>query len=366
MQNTRDIPLICVCLAAAAAILVAGCETRQVSASYLVPAREVADVRSVDTLLIDATANLEGNQMAANDAERIAALARQMLAAELYRRGFYRIEDPIWGSISGAADLGRVVTLGGSRHGYTIFVTEESPAKATLKLEVDLSYNVEKSTQRQTYELTTTPYVIQRPKGLVPFSNPDPMATQTRKVESSWDSWEWVGRGKLRVTLTPKKAEEPVYTRDFDLVVPSASGIDVPSFLRVATAALAPVVAEIALDISPSSEQRPLLLSKGGDTRAVTLLQAGAFSDAIELIEELPAEKVTIGDFENLGVAYEMVGDYKSASGAYERALGKDPENEALRDKMNALAKVAKAKKTVRESGAKANEDTSFKAPATK
>jgi tetratricopeptide (TPR) repeat protein len=108
------------------------------------------------------------------------------------------------------------------------------------------------------------------------------------------------------------------------------------------------------------------LLSKGGDTRAVTLLQAGAFSDAIELIEELPAEKVTIGDFEKLGVAYEMVGDYKSASGAYERALGKDPENEALRDKMNALAKVAKAKKTVRESGAKANEDTSFKAPATK
>ncbi len=364
MQNTRDIPVICVCLSVA--MLVAGCATRQVSATYLLPAREVADIRSVDILSIDATATLAGNQTAPDDAGRISALARQMLAAELYKRGFYRVEDPIWGSLSGAAELGRIITLGGSRHGYSVFFTEESPAKATLSLEINLSYNVEKTTQEQSYELTTTSYVIQRPKGLIPFSLPDPEATETRKVNSSWDSWEWVGRGNLRVTLTPKTASEPVYTRDFDLVVPSGAGIGVPPFLRVATAALAPVVAEIALDISPSSEQRPLLLSKGGDTRAVTLLQAGAFSDAIELIEELPAEKVTIGDFENLGVAYEMVGDYKSASGAYERALGKDPENEALRDKMNALAKVAKAKKTVRESGAKANEDTSFKAPATK
>ena len=96
------------------------------------------------------------------------------------------------------------------------------------------------------------------------------------------------------------------------------------------------------------------------------MIEAGACSDAVELIEAIPAEKATIGDFENLGVAYEIMGDYKSASAAYEKALGKNPENEALRDKMNALAKAAKAKKAVRESGAKANEDTSFKTPATK
>ena len=312
------------------------------------------DVRSVDTILIDATAKLAGNQAAADDAQRVAALARQMLAAELYRRGFYRVEDAIWGSLDGAAGVGHLVTLGGSRHGYSVFMTEESPAKATLKLEIDLSYNVEKSTQRQTYELTTTPYV------------PDPTATETRKVESSWDSWELVGRGKLRVSLLPKNAAEPVYTRDFDLSVPSSAGIGVPPYLRAATAALAPAIKEIVSDISPSYEKRPLILSDGGDSRAMTLLEAGAFADAIELIESIPAEKATIGDFENLGVAYEMMGDFRSASGAYERALAKAPENEALRDKMNTLAKAAKARKDVRESGAKANEDTSFKAPAIK
>ena len=98
----------------------------------------------------------------------------------------------------------------------------------------------------------------------------------------------------------------------------------------------------------------------------MTLLEAGAFADAIELIESIPAEKATIGDFENMGVAYEMMGDFRSASGAYERALAKAPENEALRDKMNTLAKAAKARKDVRESGAKTNEDTSFKAPVIK
>ena len=366
MQNKRSFQSFLACLSAAAVILVAGCKTHQVSATYLLPAREVADVRSVDTILIDATAKLAGNQAAADDAQRVAALARQMLAAELYRRGFYRVEDAIWGSLDGAAGVGHLVTLGGSRHGYSVFMTEESPAKATLKLEIDLSYNVEKSTQRQTYELTTTPYVIKRPKGLVPFSVPDPTATETRKVESSWDSWEWVGRGKLRVSLLPKNAAEPVYTRDFDLSVPSSAGIGVPPYLRAATAALAPAIKEIVSDISPSYEKRPLILSDGGDSRAMTLLEAGAFADAIELIESIPAEKATIGDFENLGVAYEMMGDFRSASGAYERALAKAPENEALRDKMNTLAKAAKARKDVRESGAKANEDTSFKAPAIK
>ena len=81
MQTKRTFQQFRVCLAAAAVILVAGCATRQVSATYLVPARELADVRSVDILLIDADVNLAGNQTRADDAVRVAALARQMLAA---------------------------------------------------------------------------------------------------------------------------------------------------------------------------------------------------------------------------------------------------------------------------------------------
>ena len=367
MQNTSSFRLFASVLAA---LLAAGCTTRQVSAKYLVPAREVADVRSVDVLVVEAKVSLAGNQVAKGDSARVAALARQMLSSELYRRGFYRVEDDVWGSPGGAAGLAHAVVLGGSRHGYGTLVTEESPAKARLVLDIQLSYDVQKTTQKQTFELTTTPYVVHRPTaasesaGLsqVPFSTPDMQNITTRKVESSWAAWEASAKGKLRVSLEPKGAEEPVYTRDFSLSCPSAAGVGASPLVRVAAAALSPAVNEIVADISPSTNSRWLVLSKGGNDRAKTLIAAGAYPDAIELIEALPKESVTLGDLENLGVAYELVGDYSSASGAYERALAMDPENEALRMKMNDLAKAAKAKKTFRESGAKANSDTSFKA----
>ena len=354
--------------------LAAGCATKQVTASYLLPAREVTDVRSVDVLAIEATTALTGDQAVAGDAARISALARQMLASQLYRRGFYRVEDEIWGSTDGAAALGHMIALSGSRHGYGTLMTEASPAKAVLKLEIDLDYNVDKITQRQTYELTTVPFTINKPKvdGVagaalsVPVSVPDIANIQVRKVESSWGAWKGAGRGRVHATLSVKGSAEPVYARDFTLKVPSVAGLNVPSLLRAAMAALSPVVEEIALDLSPTVETRPLILSGGGDSRAVTLLEAGAFSDAVELIESLSAEDLTVADLENLGVAHEMRGDYRAAAEAYEKALGKEPENEALREKMLALTKAAKAQKDIRASGAKANADTSFKAPSSR
>ena len=361
-------------LAVLLATLASGCATKQVTATYLLPAREVSDIQSVNVLAIEATTTLTGDQSVAGDAERISALARQMLASQLYRRGFYRIEDAIWGSMDGAAALMQMITLGGSRHGYGSFTTEASPAKATLKLEIDLDYNIEKISQRQTYELTTVPFIINKPKldGIaggalsVPVSVPDIANIQVKKVESSWGAWEGSGRGRVHATLTPKGATDPVYAQDFTLKVPALAGLNVPSLLRAAMAALSPIIEEITLDLSPTVETRPLILSEGGDSRAVTLLEAGAFTDAVDLIESIPAEELDVADLENLGVAHELRGDYRAAAEAYERALGKEPENEALREKMLALSKAAKAQKDIRASGAKANDDTSFKAPSSK
>lgn len=351
-----------------AIVLAAGCATKQVSATYLLPAREIADVRNVDIIAIEATTSLTGNQAVEGDDGRISALARQMLASQFYRRGFYRVEDPIWGSTDGAAALGQIVMLGGSRHGYGTFMTEVAPAKATLKLDIALSYNIRSVTQRQTYKLVTTPYIIKRPTtaggvGGVPFSIPDEANIRSRDVESSWDAWESIGSGRVHATLTPKGATEPVYSRDFTLVVPTMSGLNVPALQRAAMAALSPVVKDIVLDLSPTVETRHLTPGKGGDPRVVTLLEAGAVTDAIELIESIPAEELKVADLENLGIAHEIRGDYHSASDAYERALGKDPENEALRMKMLDLSRAAKAQKDIKASGAKTNADTSFKAP---
>jgi hypothetical protein len=386
---------------AASALLSAGCATeKQVSASYLLPARALTDVHSVDILAIDPVVRLSGNQAREGDSERVAGLARQLLSMELYRRGFFRTTDSLWGSMDGAAELGSLLVQTGSRHGYATLIAEPDPTKAVLRIEVDLSYDVRKTTKNQTFELKTVPYIVHQPgdangvgnktataasalsslvpaaasvaavaqavDSLVPYSLPDELSVTTERVESSWDTWESGGKGKMHVSLVPAGAEDPVYERDFDLEVPSGFGLASPTLLRAATTALAPALQEVVLDISPNTEVRQLSLNRSGDPRGITLLEAGAWTDAIEAIEAIPDDRKEIGDWENLGVAFEVLGDYRAAADAYERALGMAPEDAALRDKMISLAKAAKSRKDIRASGAKANEDTSFRSPTSK
>ena len=384
---------------AAFAALAGGCAApKAVTASYLVPPKALADVRSLDVLAIEATANLSGNQAAEGDNRRVAGIARQMLSMELYRRGFYRTTDDLWGSLDGAASLGSALVQRGSRHGYAVLVTEPDLAKATLRIDIELSYDVEQSVQRQTFALKTVPYLVHRPgegggkadkaaqelskasamipgterllalakaakevEKLIPYSEPDEERATERRVEFSWDAWQAEGRGKARFRIVPKGSEEAVYDRTFDMDVPSSAGIGAPGLPRVAAAALAPVLKKVVADISPTSEERRLSLNRAGDARAVVLLEAGAWADAEEILGSIPAESATAADWENLGVVREVLGDFKAASDAYERAIALDPENEELRRKLEGAAKSAKARKDLRASGAKANEDTSFR-----
>ncbi len=397
----RAIPLRIVLAAAA---LSAGCSTpAKVSATYLLPARALTDVRSVDVLAIEPVVRLSGNVAEEGDEGRIAGLAQQLLSMQLYRRGFYRTTDSLWGSMDGAAELGSLLVQTGSRHGYATLLAEPDPAKAVLRIEVDLSYDVRKTTKKQTFELKTVPYVIHRPgdgngaigktasaltgatgtlpglgklaavaqaaakvESLVPYSLPDSEATTTERVSASWDAWESGGKGRMHVSLVPAGSEEAVYERDFDLKVPSSFGASSPTLARVAAAALAPALEEVVLDISPNTEVRQLDLNPAGDSQAVLLLEAGAWTDAIEAIEAIPDEGRTAADWENLGVAFEVLGDYRAATDAYEKAVAMDPENPAIGNKMASAAKAAKFRKDIRASGAKANEDTSFRATKSK
>lgn len=383
---------------AALAVLAGGCAApKAVTASYLVPPKALADVRSLDVLAIEATASLSGNQAAEGDDRRVAGIARQMLSMELYRRGFYRTTDDLWGSLDGAAFLGSALMERGSRHGYPTLVTDSGFAKATLRIDIELSYDVERSVQRQTFVLKTVPYLVHRPgegngkaekaaqelskassmipgaeqlraladaakkiEKLVPYSEPDEESTTERRVEFSWDAWQAEGRGKVHVRILPNGSEDAVYDRTFDLDVPSSAGIGAPGLPRVAAAALAPVLRDVVADISPTSEKRNLSLNRAGDARAVVLLEAGAWADAEEILGDIPAEDFTAADWENLGVLREVLGDFKAALDAYEQAIALDPENEELRKKLEGAAKSAKARRILRESGAKANKDTSF------
>ncbi len=381
-------------LPATALLLAAGCASdKKVTASYLLPARKIANVRDVDVLAIEPVVRLSGNQAMEGDDRRIAGLARQMLSMELYRRGFYQVTDDLWGSLDGAAAMGSAIVQKGSRHGYSTLVTETDMAKATLHMEIELAYDIHQNRQKQTFELKTVPYTIHMPgeggstgmapgkvpmtsgAGLlptltaavpkinlpIPYSTADESATTVERVESAWEAWESGGKGRMHVSLVPKGASQPIYTRDIDLVIPQAFGLSAFPLLRAAATALAPAIDEVVQDISPTSKTYPLALNRDGDPRAVLLLEAGAWIDAAELLQSIPDNKKTSGDWENQGVAFHVIGEYQLASEAYEKALDMNPANEELRKKLADATKAAKARKEVRSSGAKANTDTSFR-----
>ena len=383
-------------LAAASAALASGCASpKNVTATYLIPARALTDVRSADILEIAPVVRLSGGQAAPGDEERLAAYVRQSLSSRLYLGGFYRTVDPFLDSQQGAVAIGRVLMLRESRHGYSTLVPEGMGKKATLEIGIDLEYSAEKTTRKQTFELKTVPYIVNKPgegggaasklageassvpggeklaalagavsavESLVPYSVPDPTAVETRRVETSWDAWVPEVSGRMTVRLVPAGASDPVYEREFPLSAPFQAGSDVPTFLRAASTAVSPALVEVVADISPRTEKRPLSLNADGDSRALLLLEAGAWPDAVERLESLPADRAVLADWENLGVAYEILGDFKGSSEAYEKALALDPENSALVEKLEALAKAAKARKDVRASGARENADTSYKA----
>ena len=394
MQRRKTIRAMA--LAAASAALASGCAApKHVTATYLIPARALSDVRSADVLEIAPVVRLSGDQVAPGDEKRLAAYVRQSLSSRLYLGGFYRTVDPFLDSPQGAMEIGRVLMLRESRHGYSTLVSEGEGKKATLEVELDLEYSAEKTTGKQTFELRTVPYIVNKPgegggaaakiasesasvpggeqiaaiatavavvESLVPYSVPDPTAVETRRVETSWDAWVPELSGRMTVRLVPAGTSDPVYEREFSLTAPFQAGSDVPTFLRAAATAVSPALEEIVSDLSPRTEERPLSLNADGDSRALLLLEAGAWPDAVERLENLPAERAVSADWENLGVAYEILGDFKSSSEAYEKALVLDPENPALVEKLEVLAKAVKARKDVRASGAVENADTSYKA----
>ena len=114
-------------------------------------------------------------------------------------------------------------------------------------------------------------------------------------------------------------------------------------------------------DISPYKESRELVAIEGGDERVVFLLNAKAFQEVVLVVEKLEVTgKANFADFENLGIAFEAMGDFFSAKNAYAKASKFNPESQTAKDGLNRVQNALAGKKAVQSSGAKENKDTKF------
>ena len=347
------------------AVFLAGCETEKITVDYVMPAKAVTDVSKVNVAAIKVKANVKGNL--SGDNKRNAGLVKQLLAMRLYKEGFYQVTDDIWATPEGASALEKAITEKDAGHGYaTLGAMGQNSAKVVIEIALDLVLDANPVKKEMPFTLQTVPYKAKQvKKGEVPISEPDAAAIVVQNVKKEVTVYETVAKGKLSAKFVgPDGKESPQkYENTFKISMPEADRFDSakPSQLKALAAAVSPAIDGIVADISPYKESRQLVAIEGGDERVVHLLNAKAFPEVVSVVEKLEVTgRANFADFENLGIAFEAMGEFFSARDAYAKAIKANPESATAKDGAKRVDGALSGKKAVKDSGAKQNKDTKF------
>lgn len=349
--------------ASAALLLVAGCATETITAEYVMPPSAVKDIKAIDTLAITANTQLSGNAVKGNDKTYANGALQQRVAARLCQEGFYRTTDIVWGNANGVSKMADVIAKKESRHGYARYSTESDFKRA--QLELGLTVNIDSQTVKKNIDFTLkdVPYKEEK-AGKMPIGRPDIAGTRIEKTTRQVDVFSIVGTGSLMVKLTDKSGKV-VYEKNFpDLKYTYETTAEkhssLPSNAAVVAAMIVPSIETVVADLSPHKESRKLEVNEDGNEKGVLLLKAQAFTEAITALDEI--KEKTFADYENLGLAYEIIGDYNAAKDAFGEALKLKAGSKIATDGNARIDKVLAGKAELRKMDAKKT-DTQFKKP---
>ena len=104
----------------------------------------------------------------------------------------------------------------------------------------------------------------------------------------------------------------------------------------------------------------PAEVNEDGEESTVLLLKAQAFTEAISALDEI--EKKTYADFENMGLAYEVIGDYNAAKDAFDEALKLKAGTKIATEGNARIEAILSGKTALRKMEAKKTE-TQYKKP---
>lgn len=355
-------------LSAAVVALVSGCASEKIKVDYVMPAKAVADVSKVNIVAIRVKANVTGSL--AGDNKRNAGLVKQMLASRLYSKGFYQVVDDIWADPKAASELEKMIHEKDSGHGYaSIGAMGQGAEKVVLDVVLDLMLNAKTVKKAVPFELKTIPYKVTQGKTdkkgnpLPPSSEADWNRVVVTQEKKEVTVYEVVGKGALSASfVAPQGKSCPcAYKRKFLISDPKFESFAQPSQLKTLEKTVADAVDHLVEDISPWRKSDYLVAVKGGDERVFYLLNAKAFPEVVMVVEGLDAaEKAKPADLENLGIAFEAMGELFSARDAFAKAANLDPQSLSAKEGVNRVEAALAGKKAVKESGAKVNKDTRF------
>ncbi len=403
-----------------------GCQQsqkRSLVARYIVPPKVVRDVSSLQNLVIappriTLTANYGGKSEQARLASVFTNCLNQRLTAGIYEEHFFNVQDELHGNPRGLAALNKHLA---HAHGYSI-----KPAPILSRAQITTRANIQLSKTRGkdriVTQLVTIPYTIEHSDDGVPYAVPNTEAQTTRDHVSEVPFVKIVAKGQLRVQLRDTE-KHVVYDKVFkDLTYEKKVGGDsftkdgeqdgdddstsdfmsslfgtsavtfnapdegiserqiegkdsveaMPTVLEIASALFDKAIDKVIKDISPHKEERTLFVNENGDTTAVVLMKATAFSEAYKRLcdvvethdkvyageagkikrdfaeriqeaqdaahkEQLQAERKAAlteaglsrsPDYENMAIVCEAMGILDEALEFYERAAEADPANE--------------------------------------
>ena len=352
-------------LSAAVAAFFSGCASEKIVVDYVMPAKAVTDISKVNVAAIKVKANVTGSL--AGDNTRNAGLVKQLLAMRLYKEGFYQVTDDIWANPQAASELEKAILEKDSGHGYaSLGAMGQGMEKVVINVVLDLALDARPVKKEMQFMLSTVPYKPQPVKeGQMPISVPDAKGIVVENVKQEVTVYEVVAKGTLTASFVAPEGKEcpQEYKNTFQITMPEASryGSSQPSQLKALAAAVTPAVDSVVADISPWKESRELVAAKGGDERVVYLLNAKAFPEVVTVVEKLEViGKANSADFENLGIAFEAMGELFSAKDAFAKAVVHNPESLSAKAGVRRVESALAGKKAVKESGAKVNKDTKF------
>lgn len=372
-----------------AAAIIAGCASEKIMVDYTMPARKVADVSKINVVKINVKANVKGSL--AGDNAQNAALVRQLISERLYKSGFYKVTDDIWGVASGADKAKKLLADSSeSGHGYVSFATDggvpadalcpkcgticpdhkDTPqgmkVKAQLDVVVDLTLDSKLEKKEVAMTLETTPYVPAKVKeGVPPTSAPNVAAIQRRTEKHPVTEYSTIANGKMTAKISGiDGGKAPVdYSGTFVIGGKNAKPVvsySEPTQLKAFAEAVTPAVLELVADIAPYKVTKELVAVNGGNESVVTLLEATAFGEVIEVVTELARSgRANFADYENLGIAYEATGCFEDAKKAFKKAAKANPESTTAKEGLKRVDETLSGKAAIAKSG-KANNDTKF------
>jgi hypothetical protein len=309
----------CLILVYASSVLVflGGCASEKLVARYTVPAAAVktSNLSDISPLSIVVSAKLYGN-IAVNPAA-IESSVKQQVASRLYQEGELKSTDIIWGNLQGGNMVSSTFRKYNSTHGYARYVTDEHKG-GTLFLDITAALNNNLVKETTTFELKRLPYNRKDKEKEKPTSVPDYERIQKEKVDVEYDILQTEGKGILKARMIDKHGAE-IYKKSFPLGFSRKNSLQVHEAPMTANDIFAYMVARpiesLVTEISPHQESRALQVNDKGCEQGILLLQAHAYAEAATFLENI--EPKTPADWENLGLAYEILGDYTLAREAY-------------------------------------------------